>query len=348
MNTVEDQLNFVTTPESIDGLTFHPFRGDEDLNNILDVREQLRLRGLHDGALDLDSLKNEYEHLSNCDLSQDFLMAEIKGQPVGYIRRWWEVSIADANTIHLNSFWMLPEWLETELGDYMVDWVEARTLQVDKTLADHNLGDRIEFWAAEIFQNKIKLLLRHGYKPLRHFFGMSRSIEGDLPDQPLPEGLEARPVLKSQLRQVWEASNEAFADEWGATQSTEEEYLRFINDKNTRPELWQVAWDGDQVAGAVLNFMDLLENEQKQRYRGYTEGISVRRPYRGRGVASALICRSMRMFKAMNMTEVALGVDSESPTGALGLYSRLGYQTYRRQAAYAKPLVELISSNGGK
>ena len=33
-----------------------------------------------------------------------------------------------------------------------------------------------------------------------------------------------------------------------------------------------------------------------------------------------------------------LGVDSENPTGALGLYERLGFEVSSRSAAYQRPL----------
>jgi ribosomal protein S18 acetylase RimI-like enzyme len=38
------------------------------------------------------------------------------------------------------------------------------------------------------------------------------------------------------------------------------------------------------------------------------------------------------------MESVALGVDSENPTGAQGLYEDLGFRVNKRSAAYRKPL----------
>ena len=57
------------------------------------------------------------------------------------------------------------------------------------------------------------------------------------------------------------------------------------------PELWQVAWDvaKDEIAGQIQTYIDARENEKFARHRGYTEGISVRRPYRRRGLALSLI-----------------------------------------------------------
>jgi ribosomal protein S18 acetylase RimI-like enzyme len=38
------------------------------------------------------------------------------------------------------------------------------------------------------------------------------------------------------------------------------------------------------------------------------------------------------------MTEVALGVHTENPTGALDLYAGLGYEVVSRSTTYRKPL----------
>jgi ribosomal protein S18 acetylase RimI-like enzyme len=154
----------------------------------------------------------------------------------------------------------------------------------------------------------------------------------------MPDGLEVRPVSSEQVREVWEAAAEAFRDHWGNIEPSEEEYQKFLADPITEPSLWMVAWDGDQVAGSVLNFLHRQENEEYQRKRGYTEGISVRRPYRKRGLATALLTRSLQMFKEMGMDEAALGVDSQNLSGAFRVYERAGFRLYKRQTIYRKSL----------
>ena len=67
--------------------------------------------------------------------------------------------------------------------------------------------------------------------------------------------------------------------------------------------LWRVAWDGDEVAGQVRSFINAEENERRGRLRGYTEHISVRRPWRRRGLARALIAASFPLLRARGMTE---------------------------------------------
>lgn len=88
----------------------------------------------------------------------------------------------------------------------------------------------------------------------------------------------------------------------------------------------------------MRTFIDALENETHGRQRGYTEFISVRRPYRRRGLARALIAESLRVQKAQGMTESALMVDSENPTGATRVYDDCGFRVVEQSAAYRKAL----------
>ena len=103
-----------------------------------------------------------------------------------------------------------------------------------------------------------------------------------------------------------------------------------------QPQLWKIAWDGEQAVGNVLNFVLHQENENFKRKRGYTEGISVRRPWRRKGIARALLTESIKMFQEMGMEETCLGVDTENPRGALELYQSVGYQEIKRYVTYRK------------
>ena len=113
---------------------------------------------------------------------------------------------------------------------------------------------------------------------------------------------------------------------------------QWMEDPTYAPALWKVAWDGDEPAGAVQNFIEQRDNEQYGRKRGYTEGIWVRRPWRRRGLARALLTQSIQMFVEMGLDETCLGVDVQNPRGALRLYESVGYQVERRNTTYRKPL----------
>ncbi len=63
--------------------------------------------------------------------------------------------------------------------------------------------------------------------------------------------------------------------------------------------------------------------------------------WRRRGLAKALLARSLVAAREAGFTSAGLGVDAENPTGALGLYESLGFAPERTGIAYRKPLEEL-------
>jgi ribosomal protein S18 acetylase RimI-like enzyme len=169
---------------------------------------------------------------------------------------------------------------------------------------------------------------------------MVRPTTDPIPKAPLPQGLEIRSVLPEHVPAIWNAAREAFRDHWGF--SEEEWSITNLEEWQQsdiyQPELWQVAWESNEVCGMVLNFVSEKENQRCGRQRGYTETICVRRPWRRRGLARALIARSIRVHAELGMTEVALGVDAQNPNGALQLYQSMGYRTVKRGTCYRKPL----------
>ena len=90
----------------------------------------------------------------------------------------------------------------------------------------------------------------------------------------------------------------------------------------------------------VQNFIDGEENREYNRKRGWTEGICVRRPWRQRGLAKALIARSFQVLKDQGMTEAALGCDAENLSGAVHLYRSMGFQPIKKHIGYRKPMLQ--------
>jgi len=74
--------------------------------------------------------------------------------------------------------------------------------------------------------------------------------------------------------------------------------------------------------------------------RGWLDSVFTRRPWRRRGLANALIARSLVKIRERGMTSAVLGVDADNPTGALGLYERNGFETTYRSTAWRKPIDE--------
>jgi mycothiol synthase len=340
----EKEMTTLLTHEQIElnhankvpGLTFRLFQGESDYPNMLAIINGSKDADGIERSETLEEIQNNYAHLLNCDPYKDVLFAEVDGKPVGYSRVFWERLEEGIRVYNLFGF-LLPEWRHKGIGTAMLKYNEARLRQI---AADHPKGEPRYFqsWAVDTEKPTRALLESQGYSPIRHGYQMVRDLSERFPEAPMPDGLEIRPVKEEHILAVIHAANDAFQDHWGYRPITDEEIEGWTKSPNFRPELWKVAWDGDQIAGSVQNFINPEENEEYDRKRGYTEGISTCRPWRRRGLASALIVESMKMFKEMGMTETAHGVDTENTSGALRLYQSLGYKVVKQDTIYRKSM----------
>ena len=156
--------------------------------------------------------------------------------------------------------------------------------------------------------------------------------------RPSPTASRSARSLEDHWRTILAAENEAFRDHWGHREMAESDFTRTFDRAELDTSLWVVAWDGDQVAGVVQNWIWPEENERLGVKRGWLEHISVRRPWRRRGLARAITAASLVKYREVGLDEAMLGVDSENPNGALGLYEGLGFVQASRAAAYRRDL----------
>jgi ribosomal protein S18 acetylase RimI-like enzyme len=153
---------------------------------------------------------------------------------------------------------------------------------------------------------------------------------------PLPVRIEGyEPALAERVRA---AHNEAFADHWSSEPLTPELWTRdFVGDPYFRGDLSFVAFDGGEVAGYTVNYVAEADWEAAGIREGWVGQLGVRRPWRKRGLATALLVRSMRAFRDAGLDAASLGVDAENPTGALGVYERIGFRPFRRSVRMQRP-----------
>ncbi len=331
----QEQLNISGAPQ-IPGLSFRRFRGEADYPYMLAVIEGCKDEDGIERTETLADITRNYAHLINCDPYKDVLFAEIDGEMVGYSRVFWE-RLDEGLRIYTLFGFLLPRWRRRGIGTAMLRHNEARLRHI---AAGHPAGEPRFFqsWAADTEKSTAALLRSQDYEPIRHEFEMLRDLSEAFPEAPMPEGLKVRPVKEEHIWPMIQAADEAFQDHWGYRPIADEEFEGWKKSPDFRPELWKVAWDGDQIAGSVQNFYNPRENEEYKRKRGYTEGISTRRPWRKRGLARALIVQSMKMFEEMGMTETAHGVDTENLSGALNLYESLGYRSIKQHTIYRKAM----------
>jgi len=318
--------------EAVPGLSFRHFAGEEDYQLRLDIAIATKEINGVDWNMTLEDVVNDAKWTTNFDIHQQLVYVEVKGKPVGYFGYSWDTEL-DGKVLFLPFGTLLREYWGRGIADLMLQYAEEKCRQIAADMpADTEKSYRV--WKKKKAVAFVRFLQANNYQIERYFNCMKRPIELPLDEHSLPPGMEIRPVEPAHYRAIWDATWEAFKDHWGYTPPTEEMYQVSLTDRFFQPHLWKVAWKGDQVCGVVHNFLDEQENEMYNRKRGYTEDISVRREWRGKGVAKALIAESIRMFREMGMDHTWLSVDSENTSGAHRLYESMGYSVVEDQASY--------------
>ena len=222
------------------------------------------------------------------------------------------------------------------LENFVLDWMEARG-QAKLHEMSFDLPRLLRTGVQDDLQDQIALLEQHGFRPARYFYRMRRDLSQPIPAGAPPEGITLRPYRPEQSLGMLQAFNESFADHWGFEPVTESDWNQFfLKRADFRPDLTFAALHGDEVVGFSFNIVNRETNARYGVQEGWVNVLGVRRAWRTRGVASALLCASMHAFKAAGLDDAALGVDTENPTGALRLYERLGFTQVKRFITFDK------------
>lgn len=321
----------------IPGLRFRRFR-EADIPALAGLLEAVEIADETYEILGEAALANELANLADFEPSRDVVLAEVDGRLVAASRQ--VRMIRDGEREFTTDGWVHPDWRRRGLGRAMLRFAEAqlRDRAAGEEAAGETRAAHLGSWSLDQAVGNVALLGSEGYRPVRWFFEMVRPLDEAIPDRPLPDGTELRPVTEDLARAVLAADAEAFQDHWGAHETTEEDVRRMLGDPDNDLSLWIVAWAGDEVVGSVINRIYPTDNAASGIRRAWLDRVSVRRPWRRMGVASALILASLRELRDRDVEVAALGVDSDNPTGALGVYERLGFRPDKRSAAYRKPL----------
>jgi mycothiol synthase len=319
---------------SIPGLTFRPATPD-DWETMARVRNAARAADGLDEIISAEVMAAQYPPSDTFRLERDCVLALVDGEVIAQgfgswtVRGGLRVGEVDGD-VH-------PDYRRRGLGTALIRSAIAR-LRAEAAADTTQEPRELRAWAVDEQLSALALIEAEGFQPVRYGFEMRRPLTGSLPVHPLPAGLSLRPVVEADHRAIFDADNEAFRDHWGSREFDESDFQWQFHGPDADPSLWVVAWDGDQVAGAVMNVIYRSENEALGIRRGWLDHVSVRRPWRRRGLARAMCALAFEVLRDAGMDEAWLGVDGTNPMGALQLYEDLGFQVARRWRAFGRPL----------
>ncbi len=224
-----------------------------------------------------------------------------------------------------------PEHEGRSIGTWLMTWAEARARLAIPRVED---GVRVVMQAGGygVHQPTLDFLQGYGMAPVRHFWRMVAPLDNvppsaDAPPSPqLPDGIVIRTMVDlPDLRPICAASDDAFKDHWGyVPKDFEDELVQWqhwvSNDDKLEPAIWFLAMDGDEIAAVSLCRSEAHDDAAM----GWVDILGVRRAWRRKGLALALLHHTFAEFHRRGQARVGLGVDASSLTGATRLYEKAG------------------------
>lgn len=234
--------------------------------------------------------------------------------------------------------WVHPDHVGRGIGTALVAWAEGVGVRsVDR--APEGTRVAMSMGANERNERAARLYAAHGYEQSRYFLEMEIALDADGEVTSLPDDIEVRTMAPDEpVDALAAAVDDAFRDHFGHTEAP-------LGDRIARWQQWRTsemwddalvwfAMDGDEIAGMNVS----LAHNGARSDQGYVATLGVRPPWRGRGIARALLTECFAEYRRRGMSSVSLHVDADSLTGATRLYTGVGMVEVQREIDFEKEI----------
>ncbi len=286
---------------------------------VLDLITAVDMAAYGEPDYDLDSLLDEW---SNMSLDQDAWLVQTRDdQLIGY------ATVTRVDHRFSLDLYVHPSLAPEGLADFLLAMCEIRCME--------QMGTEIRESSATLYIPQTLVVEKQaveerGYQLIKYHSGMRI----DLPAPPLepswPEGVSLRNVVPGQddLR-IYEFIQAAF--DWpGRTPPSFERWRDLMMGASSfNPDLWFLAFHGDELVGAVLCF-------DYPQY-GWVRQLGVAQTWRRHGLGAALLQHIFGVFYRRGHRRVGLAVESSNPR-AFQFYERVGMHCLQQYLEYRKTL----------
>jgi mycothiol synthase len=317
-------------PDLPPGFASRPVQPASDTESIVELCNAAAIADR--GVADVDErMVREAHHLPSFDAERDSLLILDANGLAAAVTEFF-----DGDEVHVAPFLFLrvrPDLGTTEVPAAALAWAAERA-PANAHLAPEGARVSVHTDLSAVNRPMVEALERAGWHHERTNWTMEIDLKAaePLPEPAWPPGITVRSAdLERDARAIHQTEMDSFSDHYGYVPQPFEQWWHF----RTRffkadPELWILAMDGDQIAG-----MALCSSERPgQADLGWISTLGVRRPWRRRGLALAILHHAFRLLAARGKARAGLGVDSESLTGATHLYEKAGMRVVRENLEY--------------
>ncbi len=261
--------------------------------------------------------------LEDLDPARDMFLAVEGGRIVGYA----DVSAPGAERDVVNVDLRVPPG-RRRIVERLLEEVERRAAELG------DAGARIHAPANEGDDDYRAALSRHRFQVVRSSFTMEIDLDTPSEEPVWPAGLTSRPSRPGEERAVYDAYVESFADHWGFVPESFADWCTWNLGPNRDTSLWRLVQDDAEIAALCMS----VPSRGDDHTVGWVGVLAVRRPWRRRGLARALLLESFGLFRSIGCRRAGLGVDSENTTGAIALYEGVGMRATSRSDTWERVL----------
>lgn len=227
-----------------------------------------------------------------------------------------------------------PEFRGRGIGRELLAWQRARGEQ-KLAASDKPLPGWLVGYADVRAPGRRRLLETGGFEVVRYFQTMERDLADPIPDVSPTGDVRIEPYRADLSAAAHRSRDDAFRDHWGS-QPLSDEQFDGLTSGSFVAELSFVAFVGDEVAGVLLTDVSEEDWPGQGFSSSYVSTVAVTQPFRGRRIASTLLRAVLEASAARGLDKVVLDVDAENPTGALGLYTAMGFVTAQQEVGLVR------------
>jgi mycothiol synthase len=323
-----------TFPEHV--TTIRPYSSDD----IASIHRVATRAAEHDKVDPLSTLESiptleqlvESLDSNNADPNSDvFVAVDDKTKDiVGYGKiGWWQEE--DGTFVYIHQGHVDPEHRGKGVGQELLQALQSRIREV----ASGHPDDKPKTFGANASESEeaaLKLLKKDGYKKVWSQVEMEFTDFDSLDAIEQPEGFDFRPPeTLEEKRKVYELNVRVYEGTQGALPATEEGFQEYLED-HADLSLWNIAWDGENVAGFVISRSD--------KDKGEVSEVATAPEYRRRGLGKWLMAENIKALHDRGNDIIRLHTNSEGEQGGRQLYESMGFSALKESHRLRKPLQE--------
>jgi len=188
-------------------------------------------------------------------------------------------------------------------------------------------------------EGAIRVLASQGYTHDRSYVRMAIDLAGAVPEPVWPDGFAVRTMEPdTDLDGFLRAKADAFSDHHGRGDLSIEQQVEFMRhltlaDPRFDPSLYFLA-RSVREADEIVGICSCFPSSGIDMNAGHIPAIAIRRNWRRRGIALAMLRHAFLELQQRGKTKVVLNADSQNTTGAMSLYEKAGMHEEDRNLEY--------------